>query len=308
MNKRIDVSAYKTVLPYASELFGVYQPLLGWKSKRSVKRVQDGVRSDRSKLLSQMADLFVGKAALSIDDAGEVVGVASIGPGEPRSAIRSFPSAVLNAVARELPPLERYHDGVWQEVLAPARLEALLQNEVAPQALAAFHDSQRTNGNQRVATVARMTPSPEALQVTLDHESTVAGTLATLASARMHADLKRIFYDRAVGVSDRLMKLRHTDPFETFDPTKDLGRVALSPVGIVHLFRQYFFEFDTFLGTPVGHVWMSPGSSVELIEISTRRTLTEKTVELVHRERRQVRELNDRAGRHLRRNQRNQPR
>ena len=279
MNKRIDVSAYKTVLPYASELFGVYQPLLGWKSKRSIKRVQNGVRADRSKLLSQVAYQLVAKSTLSIDDAGEVVGVAAISPGEPMGAVRSFQSAVLDAVARQLPPLERYHDSVWQEVLAPARLQALLQNEVAPQALAAFHDGQRTNGDQRVAVRARIRPSRQALQATLDHESMVAGTLATLASAKLHADLKSMFYDAAVGVADLPTKLRLADPFETFDPTKDLGRVALSPVGIVHLFRQYFFEFDTFLGSPVGHVWMSPGSSVELIEISTRRTLTEKTVE-----------------------------
>jgi hypothetical protein len=75
-------------------------------------------------------------------------------------------------------------------------------------------------------------------------------------------------------------QLRAQDPFETFDPKKQLDRVALSPIGIVHLFRQYFFELDTFLGTPVGHVWMSPGASVELVEISTRRTLTEKTIEM----------------------------
>ena len=29
---------YKGILPYASELFGVYQPLLGWKSKRHERR------------------------------------------------------------------------------------------------------------------------------------------------------------------------------------------------------------------------------------------------------------------------------
>jgi len=33
--KRItDLTKYASVLPYASEMFGVYQPLLGWKSKR----------------------------------------------------------------------------------------------------------------------------------------------------------------------------------------------------------------------------------------------------------------------------------
>ena len=69
------------------------------------------------------------------------------------------------------------------------------------------------------------------------------------------------------------------DPYLTFDPKKDVKDVSLSPLGIVHLYRQYFFELDTFLGTPTGHVWLSPGSTVELIEVSTRKTTIEKTVE-----------------------------
>ena len=52
----------------------------------------------------------------------------------------------------------------------------------------------------------------------------------------------------------------------------------LSPIGILHLFREYFFELGTFLGPPVGHVWLSPGGTVELIEVNTRRTLVEQTV------------------------------
>jgi hypothetical protein len=58
------------------------------------------------------------------------------------------------------------------------------------------------------------------------------------------------------------------------------GREALlSPIGIVHLFRQYFFEFENFLGPPVEHVWLSPGSTIELMETSTRRVLQERLIE-----------------------------
>src|SRR5206468_1523530 len=55
--------------------------------------------------------------------------------------------------------------------------------------------------------------------------------------------------------------------------------VVLSPIGIVHIFRQYFFEFDTFLGTPVQHVWLSPGATVEMIEVSSRKTTVERFME-----------------------------
>ena len=47
--KRIaDLANYTGVLPYASEMFGVYQPLLGWKSKRIEQRLAQGFENDRS--------------------------------------------------------------------------------------------------------------------------------------------------------------------------------------------------------------------------------------------------------------------
>jgi LysM repeat protein len=63
----------------------------------------------------------------------------------------------------------------------------------------------------------------------------------------------------------------------TFDAAD--AQAVLSPVGLVQLFRQYFFEFDTFLGAPTGHIWLSPGGTVEVVESSTRRTMTERTAE-----------------------------
>lgn len=53
----------------------------------------------------------------------------------------------------------------------------------------------------------------------------------------------------------------------------------LSPIGLVNLFREYFYEFDTFLGAPSGHIWISPGGTVEVIESSTRKTTVERTAE-----------------------------
>ncbi|WP_156325615.1 hypothetical protein [Nonomuraea sp. SBT364] len=65
---------------------------------------------------------------------------------------------------------------------------------------------------------------------------------------------------------------------------------VLSPVGLVNFFRQYFFEFDTFLGPPAGHLWLSPGGTVELVETSTRRTLVERTAEQFEETTRKVEE------------------
>ena len=55
---------------------------------------------------------------------------------------------------------------------------------------------------------------------------------------------------------------------------------VLSPVGLIDLFREYFFQLDTFLGQPVGHVWLSPGGTITLIEVSTKKTTIEQTTEM----------------------------
>jgi hypothetical protein len=92
--------------------------------------------------------------------------------------------------------------------------------------------------------------------------------------------LKKLFYKPDKHLAKVLNLLTYQDPLDFLDPFKDIDRAGLSPIGIVHLFRQYFFEFDTFLGPPVSHVWLSPGAAVELMEINTRKTITERTVEM----------------------------
>ncbi|MBK7492737.1 MAG: hypothetical protein IPI17_12910 [Nitrosomonas sp.] len=42
MKKINDFSRYKNILPYDSEIFGVYQPMIGWKSKRIKQRMDKG--------------------------------------------------------------------------------------------------------------------------------------------------------------------------------------------------------------------------------------------------------------------------
>ncbi|TMR30033.1 hypothetical protein ETD85_30390 [Nonomuraea zeae] len=69
-----------------------------------------------------------------------------------------------------------------------------------------------------------------------------------------------------------------------------LAQGVLSPVGLVNLFRQYFFEFDTFLGGPAGHLWISPGGTVEVVESGTRRTLIEQSAEQSEESSRRVEE------------------
>src|SRR5262245_45877195 len=56
--------AFKGILPYASELFGIYQPLLGWKSQIIQKRYE----RFRSSLYSELAarTLVTARAPIQI--------------------------------------------------------------------------------------------------------------------------------------------------------------------------------------------------------------------------------------------------
>ena len=133
------VADFTGTLPYASELFGVYQPLAGWLGRQSVQRVLGGDR---------------------VSDVDSVAQIAARQPAELIDGALPGP-----AVAARVPPGTRPDHGV--------------------------------HGAERGLALARRS---------------------------------------------------------------------------INLFRQYFFEFDNFLGNPSGHIWISPGGTVEVIETSTRRT------------------------------------
>lgn len=281
-NKRItDLTDYTSVLPYASELFGVYQPMLGWRSKRTIKRITRGAAVGRLKGLADLSARFMGRAKLDFNADSQLVG-GQIGVGVPSpGSIRAASDSVLAATIRQK-LLDEHLQPVgeqWRAVVKAGELEAMLNGPVL-QAYQRSH-AERFQAQQRANHF-----DPAALQAEtaalVDKESAFAGTLATLADRGLFAVIGNLFYPSASGptVEDQLALLgSFQDPLTTFDPTKQLGDVSVSPVGIVHLFRQYFFELDSFLGTPVGHVWLSPGSTVELIEVSTRKSVVEKTIE-----------------------------
>jgi hypothetical protein len=112
----------------------------------------------------------------------------------------------------------------------------------------------------------------------MQYESQIATFLLSFAEQQgslIANDLKQLFsVKEAPPLTDIL---RSVDPLANIDPNDKSG--ALSPVGYVHLFRQYFFDLGTFLGEPVEHIWLAPGTTIELIEVSTRKTTIERTEE-----------------------------
>lgn len=279
LKKSTNLIDFKNILPFDSELFGVYQPLLGWKSERTLRRFRRGYAHDRRRLISLLQSRYRGIYKLTGVE-GHVREIEYIHPGEQPGAVKGFGSFLLQAIASELPPFEDYKPDMWPEFIEREKLDKLL-NTVVREACMKWYAQllQQQNGNLMVSVRLSASAASEALEKKVGEESVIAGMLLYLANNKLYDQLQQLFYKTDTDLDLLLQALYASDPFETMDPKKDLDRVGLSPIGIVHLFRQYFFEFDTFLGPPVGHVWLSPGSSVELIEVSTRKTTVERSIE-----------------------------
>ncbi len=269
-----DLSAYRGVLPYASEIFGIYQGLLGWESKRTKDRYTRGFTTDQRRLSEMIKGSLRGSFALELNDKRFVEKLKNFGPsplgGQTRKPSASF---IVDEITADLPVDRDATPDEWDKAIDETRVQRLLNERVAPQVMGFYKDNikQKRNGHEEQALT-------EQIAEQLDRESTTAAYLIHLKETKQYNRLKNMVFSKTIR-PDLFRAFDYSNPMDMIDPNKDIQRISLSPIGVVHLFRQYFFELDTFLGTPVGHVWLSPGSQVELIEVQTRKTYVERTTE-----------------------------
>lgn len=277
---------YRGILPYASELFGIYQPLIGWKSRLIGERHE----RMRSVLIDQIAS-----AAFAPREPGvEIVRFDTTGSADalvlPSLEIRNLTPRYLSG---GLAPSTSLHlDTAITRLLRrrlgsqpPDNWNAVVTADMVTQLLKDVHetvmDRERMAAEQEVATYVRgfLRESASkgemglAVRALFERECIVAGQLVFLAQHNPAA-LQRLFFDVAPNL---VSTLRTADPWLSFG-SKAVDAI-LSPIGVMHLYRQYFFELDSFLGPPVGHVWLSPGGLIELVEVSTRKVTREFTSE-----------------------------
>jgi hypothetical protein len=274
--KRIkDLTDYTGILPYASERFGIYQPILGWKSKRIEERFSSGFENDKTTILEKLKKEFTGLVDIKYN-ADHFPEEINIEPGSLKTGkIRSFGSILLHLVSLRLPAYEEYNPSIWSDIITFDFINHLLKTDVVK----AYRDAWRP------------TMSLGIFERTLrENESAIGAALLHLVEEKQFDALRDIFYSTKDNSQQALELIKmysaknSTEAFlniNNLDPQQieHINSVALSPIAVVHLFRQYFFELDTFLGTPVKHVWLSPGSTVELIEVHSRKSITEKTLE-----------------------------
>jgi enamine deaminase RidA (YjgF/YER057c/UK114 family) len=287
----LDLSQFAGTIPYASELFGVYQPLLGWKGLRMQLRVSKERRGHAQALIERMLrdNRFRHAVAQSPQPYGPDADFAASLPGWMETLVGRQAQTAARAFVQKNGRTPTAAE--WVSVIGGLDLQtpiALLgqpptpdQNQLAQKGIAAYPAAKLSPpqlealGAQPIkgTDVAIGTTAPAANYDAV-RESIVAGTMQFVSRNAPEA-LTALLLEKG---PNPMTLTPWVDPLSTFDP--DTQKAVLSPVGVLYLYCEYFYEFSTFLGPAVGHVWVSPGGSLELFEVHTRRSLEEQSVEL----------------------------
>ncbi|MEQ1560787.1 MAG: hypothetical protein ABL933_17870 [Methyloglobulus sp.] len=321
-NLKKDLETYQGITPYASEHYGVYQPILGWQSKLTklwlkrsgvlidprVKRVLDGrikPGPDKVELYeSSLPHMLEFKPVIPPEYRHPWFVAIPIQPGSLKSPFKVILAKDLNSELLKLLQLGVQafvdvnngalpKDNQWDDMLSISSKGTAgekLANELAFVNGSLWHrlyqelKAQASAQDRRVSEEMIASAEKKLLEL-MQYESQIARFLLTYAERQGGLDpneLKKLFIvQEAPPMSDILLPNgsleNFEDPLANIDPKSQSG--ALSPVGFVHLFRQYFFDLGAFNGEPVEHVWLAPGTTIELIEVSTRKTIVERTQE-----------------------------
>ncbi|MBP1967771.1 hypothetical protein [Paenibacillus aceris] len=278
-NLRKDIEKYGNKPPYASEMYGIFQPLLGWESKLTKQWIQQG-GSVFSQLNPQImrilnANISPGPTAIGHDQLNDIVALPLV-PGTERSPYKvsltkDFNSELFKLLLDKVKFFVQNNNGrlpaddEWRSIIKELNLKN--ENEGALRQI-----------NQNL--YAKL--SRNQLLEVLKYESQLAKFLLIYMDSPDINDLSKLFAVQNVAPLSELFQpndplVHMNDPLATIDPKSK--NASLAPVGYVDLFRQYFFDLGTFLGEPVEHIWLSPGTTIELYEISTRKSTIERSQE-----------------------------
>lgn len=318
-----DIDKYKGIPPYASELYGVYQPLLGWRSKLTnnwLKKVRHVVDPFTQRILD--ANIIPTPTDIGLDPEGSIDDLhhwldgyraLPLDAGTLKSPYKvviakDLKSQFLQMALQEIQGYVDSHKGnlpndqEWKNIFNDDLIKFFLR--LANDAYRQMMEAGRTfnlPAGLKIANVAFIAAAAPHINTDINLSSRFGG--GTSDSSAGYELLRAMQYESQIAAmvkacltSERGLKPNNlneifvvTTPFslsDIFRPIDPLANIdlthtdfKLSPVGVVHVFRQFFFDLGTFLGEPVEHVWLAPGTTIELVEVSTRRTLVERTME-----------------------------
>ncbi|MBZ0170483.1 hypothetical protein MELA_01923 [Candidatus Methylomirabilis lanthanidiphila] len=201
-NKRLtDLTDYTSVLPYDSELFGIYQPLIGWKSKRIKDRFDKGFQSNKRALLDRLKAQFTGLVAIRYDQDCQVH--IELNPGALQAgALRSFDSILMDKIAEKLPTYQTLKSSDWSRVINGDSIEKIFAEFVVPAYSRFYSEHCRDQTPDRMFLIKGRSADAEhqrplfinAFESQLHYESSLAGALLFLTEHRNFNELANLFY------------------------------------------------------------------------------------------------------------------
>ena len=136
-NKRIaDLTDYTSVLPYASEMFGVYQPMIGWKSRRLAKRLSRGILDQQSVVLQGLAKQLAGVAKSEFIQCDATISL-EVGITQAFTPRKTNGSVLLQSLTNSLPTDHLPKPQEWQALINKEVLDDQLNRVVSK----AYRDS-----------------------------------------------------------------------------------------------------------------------------------------------------------------------
>jgi hypothetical protein len=127
-NKRVtDLTDYTSVLPYASEMFGVYQPMISWKSKRTTARFTQSLVDIQTALLRTFALNYEGITDATFFRA-DCVHSPNFGPPVTNFPTPSTQEIIFVSVFDSFEGFQKHMNGVFKEWLDRCKDLFLLNN------------------------------------------------------------------------------------------------------------------------------------------------------------------------------------
>jgi hypothetical protein len=289
----VDWDKFKGQLPYASVVYGVYQPLIGWTGAQGTKRVDRERRVAAAELVrSMMGDGRFRKAFAQLNKPARLEPTTELQPRLPEWLSGPIGEKIIAAITAARArnggqPLSKTQmtQAISGKVLTDAlrALEAPNGGTPIPGLGVAVFDPKDISAAERERLGAKLVAKAGVVvaPIAATEEALVGPTPAEAIAVGVVSHLKRHAPNAlaALIASPAPWEVARdfVDPISDFDPAS--SAVVLSPVGLVDLFREYFYEGPPVLGPAVAHVWVSPGGSVELYEVHTRRELVQREVE-----------------------------
>lgn len=268
-----DLRAYSGILPYDAELFGVFRPLLNWYGYQAQNRVTHAeARAAAWTINSMVSDAKLIARGPAVEDPLSRVSLqlpdvllSTVG-----SKIADAAADIVNATGK--PPTQ----ADWSRLLSPDQLGATLADALAAPALPALANQYPAIKGTALARPSPKADSPEAAKALTAQKEIATANFLAWAANHSPAMLNALFLTARPSWRTAINFIQ---PFGSPTGAGQLPSAVLSPVGLVNLYREYFYQFNTFLGPPVGHVWVSPGGTLEVFEVSTRKTTVEQVIE-----------------------------